>query len=77
MPDNQPIALDRTDEAILQALQSDGRISTADLARAVSDFERLTGRIATLGPITTNVVYSGPLTGHRLTPARRAANPAP
>ena len=152
MPDNQAIALDRTDEAILQTLQSDGRISTADLARAVSlspsatadrvrrlvdlgvitgytatvsaaalgysisafvrlaypsgnykplhdlldvtpeiveahhvtgndcfiikvlarsmsDLERITGRIATLGAITTNVVYSSPLTGRRLAPA--------
>lgn len=152
MPDNPRIALDRTDEALLQALQSDGRMSTADLARAVSlspsatadrlrrlvdhgvitgytatvsaaalgysitafvrlgypsgnykplhdlldvtpeiveahhvtgndcfiikvlarsmaDLERITGRIATLGPITTNVVYSSPLTGRRLAPA--------
>ena len=152
MPDNQAIALDRTDEAILQTLQSDGRISTADLARAVSlspsatadrvrrlvdlgvitgytatvsaaalgysisafvrlaypsgnykplhdlldvtpeiveahhvtgndcfiikvlarsmsDLERITGRIATLGAITTNVVYSSPLTDRRLAPA--------
>ncbi|WP_347403823.1 Lrp/AsnC family transcriptional regulator [Mycobacterium sp. 236(2023)] len=146
------IALDRTDEAILQALQSDGRMSTADLARAVSlspsatadrvrrlvdlgvitgytatvspsalgysitafvrlaypsgnykplhdlldvtpeiveahhvtgndcfilkvlsrsmsDLERITGRVATLGTITTNVVYSSPLTGRTLSPA--------
>ena len=152
MADNARITLDRTDEAILQALQADGRISTADLARAVSlspsatsdrvrrlvdlgvitgyaatvsvaalgypitafvrlafpsgnykplhdlldvtpeiveahhvtgndcfiikvlarsmaDLERITGRIATLGPITTNVVYSSPLTGRPLTPA--------
>lgn len=152
MPDNQRIALDRTDEALLQALQRDGRMSTADLARAVSlspsatadrlrrlvdsgvitgytatvsaaalgysitafvrlaypsgnykplhdlldvtpeiveahhvtgddcfiikvlarsmtDLERLTGRIATLGSITTNVVYSSPLTGRNLAPA--------
>ena len=152
VPDNQRIALDRTDEALLAALQGDGRISTADLARAVSlspsatadrvrrlvdlgvitgytatvsaaalgysitafvrlaypsgnykplhdlldvtpeiveahhvtgndcfiikvlarsmaDLERITGRIATLGPITTNVVYSSPLTGRRLAPA--------
>ena len=152
VPDNQRIALDRTDETILAALQGDGRISTADLARAVSlspsatadrvrrlvdlgvitgytatvsaaalgysitafvrlaypsgnykplhdlldvtpeiveahhvtgndcfiikvlarsmaDLERITGRIATLGPITTNVVYSSPLTGRRLAPA--------
>lgn len=152
MPDNQRIALDRTDEAILDTLQTDGRISTANLARAVSlspsatadrvrrlvdagvitgytatvaadalgysitafvrlaypsgnykplhdlldmtpeiieahhvtgndcfimkvlarsmaDLERITGRVATLGTITTNVVYSSPLTGRRLTPA--------
>lgn len=152
MPDNQRIALDRTDEAILKTLQADGRISTADLGRAVSlspsatadrvrrlvdsgvitgytatvsaaalgysiaafvrlaypsgnyrplhdlldvtpeiveahhvtgndcfvirvlarsmsDLERITGRIAALGPITTNVVYSSPLTGRTLGPA--------
>ncbi|ORV82437.1 Lrp/AsnC family transcriptional regulator [Mycolicibacterium iranicum] len=152
MADNNGIALDRTDEVILAALQSDGRMSTADLARTVtlspsatadrvrrlvdlgvitgytatvsaaalgytitafvrlaypsgnykplhdlldvtpevveahhvtgddcfivkvlarsmSDLERLTGRLATLGPITTNVVYSSPLTGRALSPA--------
>lgn len=152
MGDNDRIALDRTDEAILHALQEDGRISTADLARAVSlspsstadrvrrlvdagvivgytatvsatalgytitafvrlayasgnytplhslldvtpevieahhvtgedcfilkvlarsmaDLERLTGRLATLGAVTTNVVYSSPLTRRRLEPA--------
>ena len=152
MPDNQRITLDRTDEAILQTLQADGRISTADLARAVSlspsatadrvrrlvdlgvitgytatvsatalgytisafvrlaypsgnykplhdlldvtpevveahhvtgddcfvlrvlarsmpDLERITGRLATLGAITTNVVYSSPLPGRTLVPA--------
>ncbi|MBS1693365.1 MAG: Lrp/AsnC family transcriptional regulator [Actinobacteria bacterium] len=36
MPNNPRIALDRTDESILETLQSDGRISTADLARRVS-----------------------------------------
>lgn len=152
MPSNQRVELDRTDEAILRALQADGRMSTADLARTVSlsasttadrvrrlvdngvitgytacvapaalgysimafvrlaypsgnyrplhdllevtsevveahhvtgndcfilkvlarsmaDLERLTGRIATLGAITTNVVYSSPLTGRPLAPA--------
>lgn len=152
MGDDDRIALDRTDEAILHALQEDGRISTADLARAVSlspsstadrvrrlvdagvivgytatvsatalgyaitafvrlaypsgnytplhslldvtpevieahhvtgedcfilkvlarsmaDLERLTGRLATLGAVTTNVVYSSPLTRRRLEPA--------
>ncbi|MGQ9351911.1 Lrp/AsnC family transcriptional regulator [Mycolicibacterium gilvum] len=151
MGDDDRIALDRTDEAILKALQDDGRISTADLARAVSlspsstadrvrrlvdagvitgytatvsatalgytitafvrlaypsgnykplhslldvtpevveahhvtgddcfilkvlarsmsDLERLTGRLATLGAVTTNVVYSSPLTRRRLEP---------
>ena len=152
MAENHRISLDRTDEAILRALQADGRISTADLARTVSlsasatadrlrrlvdggvitgytacvdpaalgysitafvrlaypsgnykplhdllevtpeiteahhvtgndcfilkvlarsmaDLERVTGRIATLGAITTNVVYSSPLTGRPLIPA--------
>ena len=36
MAENSRISLDRTDEAILAALQGDGRMSTADLARAVS-----------------------------------------
>ncbi|SRX79548.1 AsnC family transcriptional regulator [Kineococcus radiotolerans = ATCC BAA-149] [Mycolicibacterium parafortuitum] len=152
MADTDRIPLDRTDEAILQVLQDDGRISTADLARRVSlspsatadrvrrlvdagvitgytatvsatalgysimafvrlaypsgnykplhdllevtpevveahhvtgedcfilkvlarsmsDLERLTGRLATLGAITTNVVYSSPLTRRTLGPA--------
>ncbi|MCV7153410.1 AsnC family transcriptional regulator [Mycolicibacterium pyrenivorans] len=80
VPDNQRITLDRTDEAILQALQTNGRMSTADLARTVSLSPRWVtrsrlssgwppGRIATLGKITTNVVYSSPLTGRRLLPA--------
>ncbi|BBX19808.1 transcriptional regulator [Mycolicibacterium duvalii] len=152
MSDDNRLPLDRTDEAILQAIQEDGRISTADLARTVSlspsstadrvrrlvdagvitgytatvspaalgysimafvrlaypsgnykplhdlldvtpevveahhvtgddcfiikvlarsmsDLERLTGRLATLGPVTTNVVYSSPLTRRRLEPA--------
>ena len=152
MAENSRISLDRTDEAILAALQGDGRMSTADLARAVSlspsatadrvrrlvdggvitgytacvspealgypitaflrlaypsgnysplhdllevtpeiteahhvtgndcfilkvlarsmaDLERVTGRIATLGAITTNVVYSSPLTGRPLAPS--------
>ena len=152
MAENHRISLDRTDEAILRALQADGRISTAELARTVSlsasatadrlrrlvdagvitgytacvdpaaigysisafvrlaypsgnykplhdllevtpeiieahhvtgsdcfilkvlarsmtDLERVTGRIATLGAITTNVVYSSPLTGRPLIPA--------
>lgn len=36
MPVNQRLALDATDNAILQLLQRDGRMSTADLARAIS-----------------------------------------
>jgi len=39
------------------------------LARSMADLERITGRIAALGPITTNVVYSSPLTGRSLAPA--------
>ncbi|KWX69025.1 Lrp/AsnC family transcriptional regulator [Mycobacterium sp. NAZ190054] len=153
MPEDPRVALDRTDEQILHALQHDGRMSTADLARTVSlspsatadrvrrlvdqgvitgyaatvsaaalgysiaafvrlaypsgnykplhdlldvtpevieahhvtgndcfilkvlarsmsDLERITGRIATLGAITTSVVYSSPLTGRSLAPAR-------
>lgn len=152
MPSNQRVSLDRTDELILDALQSDGRMSTADLARAVSlspsstadrvrrladagiitgytatvdanalgytitafvrlaypsgnykpvhdllgvvpevieahhvtgndcfimkvlarsmpDLERITGKLATLGSITTSVVYSSPLPTRRILPA--------
>jgi len=152
MASNQRIELDPTDRAIIERLQVDGRISTADLARAVnlspsstadrvrrltdtgvvtgyaaildperlgyqitayvrlayptgnykpfhdlidttpeiieahhvtgddcfiikvlarsmSDLERLTGRLATLGSITTSVVYSSPLPRRRLSPA--------
>ncbi|MEJ2577480.1 MAG: Lrp/AsnC family transcriptional regulator [Kineosporiaceae bacterium] len=151
MPSNQRADLDLTDRAILERLQIDGRISTADLARAVnlspsstadrvrrlldagiitgytavidperlgypiaayvrlaypsgnykpfhdlidvtpqiveahhvtgddcfiikvlarnmSDLERLTGKLATLGSITTSVVYSSPLPRRRLSP---------
>ncbi len=152
MPNNQRVNLDRTDELILDALQTDGRMSTADLARAVSlspsstadrvrrlvdagiivgytavvdanalgyaitafvrlaypsgnyrpvhdllavvpevveahhvtgndcfimkvlarsmpDLERITGKLATLGSITTSVVYSSPLPSRRILPA--------
>ncbi|WP_432512224.1 Lrp/AsnC family transcriptional regulator [Kineococcus sp. SYSU DK001] len=39
------------------------------LARSMRDLERVTGRIATLGGITTSVVYSSPLPRRRLSPA--------
>lgn len=39
------------------------------LARSMRDLERVTGRLATLGSITTNVVYSSPLPSRRITPA--------
>ena len=39
------------------------------LARTMLDLERITGRLATLGGITTNVVYSSPVPGRHLTPA--------
>ncbi len=152
MPNNQRATLDHTDELILASLQSDGRISIADLARAVSlspsstadrvrrlvdagvitgytaavdaqalgypitafvrlafpsgnykpvhdllavvpevieahhvtgndcfimkvlarsmtDLERITGKLATLGSITTSVVYSSPLPSRPIAPA--------
>jgi Lrp/AsnC family leucine-responsive transcriptional regulator len=152
MPTKPRITLDGTDQRILDTLQSDGRISTADLARAVSlspsatadrvrrlvdagvitgyaalvdtvalgyeitalvrlaypsgnyapvhrlldtlpevieahhvtgndcfimkvlarsmtDLERIAGRLASLGSITTSVVYSSPLPGRRIAPA--------
>lgn len=152
VPNNQRMTLDHTDELILVSLQSDGRISMADLARAVSlspssaadrvrrlvdagiitgytatvdaqalgyaitafvrlafpsgnykpvhdllavlpevveahhvtgndcfimkvlarsmtDLERITGKLAALGSITTSVVYSSPLPSRRIPPA--------
>ncbi|MFB9375613.1 Lrp/AsnC family transcriptional regulator [Kineococcus gynurae] len=39
------------------------------LARSMRDLERLTGRLATLGSITTSVVYSSPLPRRPLEPA--------
>ena len=38
-------------------------------ARSMPDLERVTGRLATLGSITTSVVYSSPLPARRLHPA--------
>ncbi|MEQ6903821.1 Lrp/AsnC family transcriptional regulator [Nocardioides sp. YIM 152588] len=40
------------------------------LARGMRDLERITGRLAALGSITTSVVYSSPLEGRALLPAR-------
>lgn len=37
-------------------------------ARSMRDLERVAGRLATLGPITTSVVYSSPLPRRALTP---------
>ena len=37
-------------------------------ARSMRDLERITGRLATLGGITTSVVYSSPLPRRHLTP---------
>ncbi|WP_432570984.1 Lrp/AsnC family transcriptional regulator [Kineococcus sp. SYSU DK005] len=39
------------------------------LARSMRDLERITGKLATLGGITTSVVYSSPLPRRRLSPA--------
>ncbi|WP_121193544.1 Lrp/AsnC family transcriptional regulator [Motilibacter peucedani] len=39
------------------------------LARSMKDLERITGRLATLGSITTHVVYSSPLPRRNLAPA--------
>ncbi len=35
----------------------------------MSDLERITGRLATLGGITTNVVYSSPVPSRHIAPA--------
>lgn len=39
------------------------------IARDMRDLERITGRLATLGSITTSVVYSSPLPGRAVLPA--------
>ena len=39
------------------------------LARSMSDLERITGRLATLGGITTSVVYSSPVPARHIIPA--------
>ena len=39
------------------------------LARSMLDLERITGRLATLGGITTHVVYSSPVPTRHLEPA--------
>ena len=39
------------------------------LARSMRDLERITGRLAGLGGITTNVVYSSPVPSRHITPA--------
>ena len=39
------------------------------LARSMRDLERITGRLATLGGITTNVVYSSPIPSRQIVPA--------
>jgi Lrp/AsnC family leucine-responsive transcriptional regulator len=39
------------------------------LARSMTDLERITGKLATLGSITTSVVYSSPLPSRRIPPA--------
>ncbi|MGX9899680.1 Lrp/AsnC family transcriptional regulator [Arthrobacter sp. SA17] len=39
------------------------------LARSMRDLERISGRLATLGGITTSVVYSSPVPSRHLTPA--------
>jgi len=38
-------------------------------ARSMRDLERITGRLATLGGITTNVVYSSPVPSRHIAPA--------
>jgi Lrp/AsnC family transcriptional regulator, leucine-responsive regulatory protein len=39
------------------------------LARSMRHLEEVTGRIAGLGPVTTSVVYSSPLTDRAVTAA--------
>jgi Lrp/AsnC family transcriptional regulator, leucine-responsive regulatory protein len=39
------------------------------IARSMADLERITGKLASLGSITTSVVYSSPLRGRHISPA--------
>ncbi len=39
------------------------------LARSMGDLERITGRLATLGGVTTSVVYSSPVPARHVPPA--------
>ena len=39
------------------------------LARSMRDLERITGRLSTLGGVTTSVVYSSPVPSRHVTPA--------
>ncbi|MHA7287755.1 Lrp/AsnC ligand binding domain-containing protein [Arthrobacter sp. MDT3-44] len=39
------------------------------LARSMRDLERITGKLATLGGITTSVVYSSPVPARHIVPA--------
>ncbi len=39
------------------------------LARSMRDLERITGSLATLGGVTTNVVYSSPVPSRHIIPA--------
>ncbi|MEG9248206.1 Lrp/AsnC family transcriptional regulator [Arthrobacter sp. Soc17.1.1.1] len=39
------------------------------IARSMRDLERITGSLATLGGITTSVVYSSPIPSRHITPA--------
>jgi Lrp/AsnC family leucine-responsive transcriptional regulator len=40
------------------------------LARSMRDLERIAGRLAALGGITTSVVYSSPIPSRNITPAQ-------
>lgn len=40
------------------------------VARSMADLERIAGKLATLGPVTTSVVYSSPLQRRRITRVR-------
>lgn len=81
MPNNRRTELDRTDELILDALQSDGRISTADLARTValspSSAADRVRRLVDAGIITgyTAIVDAGAL-GYSITAFVRLAFPS-
>jgi Lrp/AsnC family transcriptional regulator, leucine-responsive regulatory protein len=64
------VLLDATPEIVeAHHITGDDCFMLKVIARSMGDLERLAGKIAGLGSITTNVVYSSPLSRRPLTPS--------